>query len=129
VPFWTPSQRRGLVVLLVIGVVALGIRYATNRRYVPDPEPAQGPRYAELADKIDPNTADRATLAALPMLGEKRAQAIIDHREQYMAAHPGSIAYPTAESLTVVKGIGHAMVDNMKPFLMFPVPRATTKPN
>jgi Helix-hairpin-helix motif len=117
---WTPSQRRGLIVILAIVLPILTIFYITHRRYIPDPQPAQGPRYADLADKIDPNTADQATLAAIPTLGDKRAATIIAYRDQYTAAHPGSIAFPTPESLMAVKGIGPAMTENLRPYLTFP---------
>ena len=76
-PFvWTASQRRGLLVLLTLMCAALGVRYACTPAYVSDPQPARPSRYDQLADRIDPNTADWQSLAALPGLGEKRARAM-----------------------------------------------------
>ena len=88
---WTPGQRRALLVVLSGLILYLGIRLALHRSYVPDPPPPRGPRYDEVVDKIDPNTADVATLAALPMIGEKRAQQIVDFRERRLAQSPGHL--------------------------------------
>jgi hypothetical protein len=121
---WTPAQRRGIAIIFSVILLLLAVRCFTNRQIVTDPQPDQGPRYVDLADKIDPNTADRGMLAALPMLGEKRAETIIAYRDQYTAAHPGQIAFPTAESLMAIKGIGPAMTETLRPYLTFP-PRRT----
>ena len=66
---------------------------------MPHPPPAQGPRYHEVADKLDPNTADAASLAALPMIGEKRAADIVEYREK-------NGAFKSADELRKIKGIG-----------------------
>ena len=79
---WTAPQRRVLLVLLTIMLVFLAGRYACNSRYVSDPQPDLPPRYDELADRIDPNTADWQTLAALPGIGERRARDIVGYRER-----------------------------------------------
>lgn len=69
----TPSQRRGLSLLLGILILILAIRLILNRTTVPDPQLPEGSNARELADRIDPNNASEAELAAIPMLGEKRA--------------------------------------------------------
>ena len=46
--------------------------------------------------------ADAPTLAALPLLGESRAKAIIAYRERYVADFPNDVAYKKVEDL---KGI------------------------
>ena len=79
----TPSQRRGLSLLLGILILILAIRLILNPTTVPDPQPAEGPRASELADRVDPNVASEAELAAIPGLGEKRAEAIVEFRRRF----------------------------------------------
>lgn len=126
---WTRRQRGVLVVLLVVLCPALGLRYACNRVYVADPPPPQGPRYGEVLDQIDPNTADLATLSALPMIGEKRAQDIIDYREARRAVEPGAPVFTRAEDLLQIRGFGRASVETLRPYLMFaPANQPATRP-
>src|SRR4051812_39457073 len=82
---WTRGQRRVLAVLVLVLCGVVAVRYAFNRAYVPDPPPPHGPRYDEVADKLDPNAADVASLSALPLIGEKRAQDLVDFRESHRA--------------------------------------------
>ena len=124
---WSASQRRALLVLLSLLCAGLGLRYACTPAYVSDPQPERPARYAELADRIDPNTADVHLLAALPQLGDKRARAVIEHREKQAARRPGEVVFRTAEDLTVVPGIGWATVETLRPYLIFP-PRPETRP-
>ena len=105
---WTAPQRRLLLVLLSLMCPVLLLRYACNSTYVPDPPPARGPRYDEVADKIDPNTADAASLAALPSIGEKRAQDIIDYREGRRTHEPDGVVFNGAEDLLRIRGFGRA---------------------
>lgn len=125
---WTPSQRRGLLVLLTAFLVVLTIQFARNRQFVSDPQPTEGSRAAELDARIDPNTADWQTLAAIPSLGEKRAKAIVSYREQSHASAPRSLIFRTPEDLLQVRGIGAATVENLKPFLSFPSDPVATAP-
>jgi competence ComEA-like helix-hairpin-helix protein len=118
---WTPSQRRGLLMLLTAFLVFLTIQFARNRRFVSDPQPTEGSRAAELDTRIDPNTADWQTLAAIPSLGEKRAKAIVAYREQARAATPGKTAFRSPDDLLQVRGIGAATIENLRPFLSFPI--------
>lgn len=64
-----------------------------------------------LAEPIDPNTASRDQLMALPGIGEKKANAIIEARDQG--------TYRTAEDLMRVSGIGAKTMEALKPFLKF----------
>jgi len=58
-----------------------------------------------LADPVNINTADAATLAReLKGVGEARARAIIDHRSQHGP-------FRSADELTLVRGIGQKVVD------------------
>lgn len=130
---WTEPQRRVLIVLVCALTVFLGARYACNRMYVGDPQPERPPRYDELADRIDPNTADWQTLAALPGLGEKRAKDIVEFRERKRteARDPDLTVFQTDNDLLRIRGIGVATVESIRPFLLFPGPvtrRSDTAP-
>jgi hypothetical protein len=125
---WTDSQRRVLLVLLCVFLVFLAARYACNRMYVGDPQPETPPRYDQLADRIDPNTADWQTLAALPALGEKRAKTIIEYRDAFTNEHPDRLAFEEPEDLLLVRGIGPSMLATLKPYLLFPAPGVATQP-
>jgi len=117
---WTLPQRRVLLLLLTVLLVVLAVRYALNPVFVSDPQPERPPRYDELVDRIDPNTADWATLAALPGLGEKRAKDIVAFREESKRYFPDSVAFARPDDLLKVKGIGVAMLEAIRPFLEFP---------
>jgi DNA uptake protein ComE-like DNA-binding protein len=120
---WSASQRRGLLVLLAIFAGALAIEWARNRLWLPNPLPAHGPAAAELADRIDPNSADWQTLSALPGIGEKRAQQIVAYRQRRVADRPGRAVFGTIEDLGLVSGIGPETRAKLAPYLMFPTTR------
>jgi hypothetical protein len=117
---WTASQRRVLLVLLVAMLAYLAIRYACQPVYVSDPQPEVPSRFNDLADRIDPNTADWQTLAALPGIGEKKARDIVAYRDRVKGEHPGKPAFSAPEDLLRIKGIGQAMMTGMEPYLIFP---------
>jgi competence ComEA-like helix-hairpin-helix protein len=119
VEFWTPSQRRGLLVIIAAIALCLTIKLLRNPTTVSDPQPQEGPAASRLASKLDPNTATAAELAAIPELGEKRAQAIVDYREEFSAKHPGQKAYTRATDLERIKGIGLATSENLEAYLKF----------
>jgi hypothetical protein len=128
-PIWNGSQRGILIGLLLILAAYISIRCAFNRRYVPDPQPDVPPRPSDLADKIDPNTADLATLAALPTIGEKRAKDIIAYRERIHRERPHDVPFERLEDLLKIHGIGAATIQTLKPYLIFPpAHRPTTNP-
>jgi hypothetical protein len=123
---WSIIHRRALLVIFSAVLVYLVYVTMRDRVYVPDPLPPRSPLADRLADRIDPNTADVATLAALPGLGEKRAMAIVAFREKVQQREPGAIAFQGEFDLLKIRGIGAAMVENLRPYLMFPP--ATTRP-
>lgn len=130
---WTASQRRAILVVLVGLLALLAWRWWRNPQFVADPQPDQPAAYADLADRIDPNTADWQTLAALPNVGRGRAELIIRHREEVARIRPGQPAYRKPADLLAVKGIGYTMMMNLQPYLIFPgepttSPAATTTP-
>ncbi|HSU66801.1 MAG TPA: helix-hairpin-helix domain-containing protein [Tepidisphaeraceae bacterium] len=117
---WTLAQRRALIILLVLFFGWLCYRYATNRASVADPQPPQGARASELATRIDPNTADWQTLAAIPGMGEKKARAIVEYRERVHAHIPTAVVFAIPADLQHIRGIGAATVENLQPYLIFP---------
>jgi len=126
---WTISQRRALVILCIALSSYIGVRFALNRRHVPDPQPIAGELASQLQDKIDPNTADAATLGVLPLIGEKRAADMVAYRDKFLQAHPGEIAFKRLEDLRNIKGIGPSTIAQMSPYLMFPAPATPATTN
>jgi len=122
---WTAPQRGVLMALLAAMLVWLVIRLLLNPVYISDPQPAWPARASELEDRIDPNVADWQTLAALPVIGEKRARQIVAFREQYLAGNPGRRPFQQPQDLLRIKGIGPAMLTQIEPYLNF---AATTQP-
>jgi competence ComEA-like helix-hairpin-helix protein len=123
---WSARQRAVVLALLVGIFVYLCVRYALNPVYVPTPQPLEGSRAAELADRFDPNTATQAELAAVPGMGEKLAAAIVEYRDAYAKLHGGKMPFGEPNDLLAVKGIGVAKLEGIEPYLTFP-PSATTK--
>ncbi|HRK30423.1 MAG TPA: helix-hairpin-helix domain-containing protein [Tepidisphaeraceae bacterium] len=117
---WTEAQRRVLIVLTFAVAVVLLIRLMRESTTVTDPPPVLGARSVELANRIDPNTADVATLAALPGLGKIRARGFVLYRESVAQRSPGELAFRRPEDLMRVDGIGVAMMTQLSPFMVFP---------
>ena len=118
---WNSSQR-AVVLAVVIGVFAyLVIRLSFQHGYISDPQPAEGPRARELADRFDPNLATKAQLAAIPNIGEKLATAVVDYRDRYVADHPGHLAFSQPRDLLRVRGVGPAKMETLCEYLEFPV--------
>ena len=126
---WTAPQRTVLIALLGCLLLYLILRLIFNPAYVNNPQPARPSRYDDLADKIDPNTADWQTLAALPGLGEKRAKTIVEYRDSFAKQHPDRLAFEEPEDLMLVRGIGPSMLATMRAYLLFPTTAPTTAPS
>ena len=116
---FTGPQRRVMAVLLSIVFIFAAWQLAFNHTYIDNPQPAVGDLYSNLADRIDPNTADWPELAALPMLGEKRAKALIEYRQR-VHQRGDARAFNSAEDLYRVDGFGPKLVAQLSPFLHFP---------
>jgi hypothetical protein len=125
---WTAPQRGVIIGLLVAILIYLAVRWWLNPLYVSDPQPRDPPRAVELADRIDPNTADWQTLAALPIIGQKRAREIVAYREKFVANNPGKLAFARIDDLYRMKGFGTAIVAQIEPYLIFPRQPPTTRP-
>ena len=126
---WSAPQRRVLILLLAVLCPTLAVRFACNAAYVPDPPPARGPRYDEVVDRIDPNVADVATLSALPMIGEKRAQDIVGYRESQRAdGRADRVVFSKPEDLLMIRGFGRASIETLRPYLAFPSTAPAARP-
>jgi hypothetical protein len=124
---WSKPQR-AVVLLILAGILIYGsIRLFINRSYVSDPQPLTPLHAAELADRIDPNTADAPTFSVLPLIGERRANDIIAYRQRYTRDHPGEIAFKSLDDLLKIRGVGLSTLDQIRPFLIFPK-SSTTQP-
>jgi DNA uptake protein ComE-like DNA-binding protein len=70
-------------------------------------------------ERINPNEAPVASLMRLPQIGLARARAIVTHRNG-VGSQPGQLqAFKTAEDLRQIKGIGPAIVEDVRPWLRF----------
>jgi competence protein ComEA len=98
-----------------------------DNQTVPAQLPDEGQRANEVMSQLDLNTADAASLSAIPRLGEVKAKAIVAYREQFIAAHPGQRAFEHMESLYRIKGIGPSTMELLRQYTYISV-RATTKP-
>lgn len=117
---WTPGQR-GVVMALVGGLLVYAVIFGVvNRRYVPDSLPAEGPLAAQMASRLDPNTASADELAMIPNIGPGRARQIVAYRERVVGDDPKAVAFQKPEDLLRVKGIGWSLLNHMIPHLLFP---------
>jgi hypothetical protein len=117
---WNASRRRVIVGLVLLLLVVLVIQTIRRPMHIDDPPPPEGPRFRELADRIDPNTADAATLGALPGIGPRRAADIIAFREQHQFRNPDTPAFASLDDLLKIRGIGYAITRQLEPYLIFP---------
>jgi hypothetical protein len=124
---WTGQQRTIIVSLLIALMIYLTVRRALHRTFIPDPQPLEGSRAAELADRVDPNSAIQAELAAIPGVGEKLAGAIVEYRQDFIRLHPNQPPFHEAKDLLAIRGIGVAKMEALEPYLVFP-PKPATRP-
>jgi competence protein ComEA len=68
--------------------------------------------------KLNPNVACAGELAQLPLIGDKKAQAVVDYRNKQNALGK-SKAFEKADDLENVKGIGEKTVEKIKQWLEF----------
>lgn len=126
-PLWSASQRRALAALVALVLVVTSVRALLNRQHVDDPPPETPSRAGDLMDRIDPNTADVATLAALPMIGPKRAADLVAFRDRARERRPQRAVFVRVEDLLAISGFGPATIRQLEPYLVFP-PAPTTQP-
>ena len=73
-------------------------------------------------ERINPNEAPVASLMRLPQVGAARARAIVTHRERAGLPAGRPPAFKTADDLQQIKGIGPAIVEDLRPWLQFDDP-------
>jgi DNA uptake protein ComE-like DNA-binding protein len=117
---WTARQRLTLASILLAIIGAYMIVAYRRPLHIGDPQPVVGARAGELATRIDPNDADWAALAALPLIGEKRAKDIVAYREEFVRKNPGRRAFEKLADLEEVKGIGEGTAEALAPYLLLP---------
>ena len=104
----TKADGRVLAVCMAAGaVMLLYFVWQSTAVAVPDKLPWEPPAVERTAEgQVNINTAGLEELMALPGIGEVRARAILDDREQN-----GPFRYP--EELTRVKGIGEGILSGL----------------
>ena len=103
----TGGDRRALAAVLAAGAAMLLCLALEWAGAVPlDPLPRTLPAAADTAGAVDINAAGLEELMSLPGIGQVRAQAILDDREEN-----GPYRYP--EELVRVKGIGEGILENI----------------
>jgi competence protein ComEA len=60
--------------------------------------------------QVNINTADSGQLAALPGIGQSKAEAIVEYRSEHGP-------FSTVDSLTNVRGIGMKVLEKIRPFV------------
>src|ERR1019366_558192 len=122
VELWSRRQRRVILVFVVALLGYLAIQSRQEPIDLADPPPSPGVRAGELADRLDPNTAGAAMLAAIPQMGERRAAEIVEYREAFQRDHPGGAAFAEPDDLLKLKNFGRATIATIEPYLIFPPP-------
>jgi len=127
-PSW-PKRNRQITLWAALAILTASCvyRYWQHRRFVgrdlvleTGDSALESTNAEPLADTINPNTADWASLTRLPGIGPTRARAIVAYREQYLQSHPEETrAFTRAEDLTRIKGIGEKISAQIEPFLRF----------
>lgn len=101
--------------LVAVGVclaLSLGLAAGTLRR-------SQSTATVSLQERVNPNEAPVASLMRLPQVGAARARAIVTHRERAGSQAGRPPAFRTADDLQQIKGIGPAIVEDLRPWLQF----------
>lgn len=108
---------RNTLAALVLGAVLAGAFDAPVASAAPDARPVASPAPAAL----NVNTATVEELTALPGIGEKRAQAILETRKE-------KGGFKSVDELTEVKGIGPANLEKLRPYLRVSSDASSTVP-
>lgn len=95
---------RNSIAALALGALLAGAFGAPSASAAPDARPAAA------AAAVNVNTATAEELTALPGIGEKRAQAILEIRKE-------KGGFKSVDELTEVKGIGPANLEKLRPYL------------
>ena len=113
---FTPVQLR-IVTGVCLAAVVITLFLGNGRVFFSSKSYPVYPEKISAADeKIDPNTANEASLRRLKGMGETRAASLIDYRNK----STDGIAFKNINDLTKVKGIGIKTAENWQPHLIFP---------
>jgi DNA uptake protein ComE-like DNA-binding protein len=83
---------------------------------------SEGATTLHSGERINPNEAPVASLMRLPQVGAARARAIVAHRGRVGFQAGRRPAFKTADDLRQIKGIGPAIVEDVRPWLQFDDP-------
>ncbi len=73
-------------------------------------------------ERLNPNEAPAASLMRLPQIGAARARAIVAHRD-HTGTQAGRVpVFKKADDLQQIRGIGPAIVEDLRPWLQFDDP-------
>lgn len=73
----------------------------------------------KLVGRINPNTANVASLSRLPSIGIVTAEAIVSYREKVSSGDKVDIAFKSSSDLQNVKGIGPKTAEKIENWLIF----------
>jgi DNA uptake protein ComE-like DNA-binding protein len=82
-------------------------------------ERSEGSPLIRSGERINPNEAPTASLRRLPQIGAARARAIVAHRDRVGIQRGQPPAFKTADDLRQIRGIGPAIVEDVRPWLQF----------
>jgi len=107
------TQSLAFLVGLGLGLaLSLGFAWAVLAR-------ASGSPVASPGERINPNEAPAISLMRLPQIGAAWAHAIVAHRERQGSQAGRAPVFRTADDLQQIKGIGPAIVEDVRPWLQF----------
>jgi DNA uptake protein ComE-like DNA-binding protein len=92
--------------------LALGFAVGTLRR-------GEAAAARPAPERINPNEAPVASLMRLPQIGAARARAIVICRQSVRGPAGRQPAFRTADDLQQIRGIGPAIVEDVRPWLRF----------
>lgn len=73
----------------------------------------------EIDGRINANEETAVSLARLPGIGRRRAEAIIGYRRDFAMEDKEKLAFKDGNDMKKVKGIGDKTAEQIKPFLRF----------
>lgn len=113
----SPTQQRGLIILVAVGLVASGLVLLLPRTKTPatrlhDPIEITGarillPSFLDAEEKVYLNTASAEELASLPGIGSVLAARIVAYREEHGP-------FQSLDALKQVSGIGDKLVEKIR---------------
>lgn len=116
---WRPRHQPAVAALL--GGLTLLLAYRLWTRPAPMPAPGEPGDLAATFEplRLDPETATAGELEAVPGLGRRLAEAIVEHRRRAGVEH-GTRVFRTPDDLLRVPGLTPALLKHVAPHLTFP---------